>query len=149
MNDKINNYEKKNVGYNVCPHCGRAPYETMDGYDTYRIGCVFCGINNGVITFIDDPITEEVKEATRKEWNRKCLTSSYTDGVMELMGLGEDDFVLTWRHDDMIECVARDVDDIIRIIAENEELYNIYQVRENGLDPLGTSKLVAIIAKKY
>ena len=148
MTETKNNMEEMSRGYNICPHCGRATYETMDGYDTYRVGCAFCGVKHGVITFLDDPITEEVKEAMRREWNRKCLRSSYTDSVLELMGLDEDDFVLSCVSDDSIVNFAHDVDDIIRTIVDEKEHYFIYRVKENGLEPLGTSKLVAIISKK-
>lgn len=148
MNEFEKNYEEMNVGYNVCPHCGRYPVATMEGYDTYRVGCAFCGLNRGVITFLDDPISEVVKEATRKEWNKMCVTSNYTDEVMELMGLEEGDFVLAWKHDYMIECVLDSVDDVIRMV-DDDDYYNIYRVRENSLELLGSSALVAVITRKY
>ena len=149
MNENRNNFEEMDTGYNICPHCGGTPFATMDGYDTYRVGCAFCGMNNGVIAFLEDPLTEEVKEKTRREWNRKCISSSYTDGVMEYLGLEKGDFVLTWRHDDMFECVAHDFDDIIRIIGEDDQFYNVYRVKDNYLEFLGHSELVAIILKKH
>ena len=56
MKEVKNNMEAMDMGVNVCPHCGREPYETMDGYDTYRIGCVYCGLDSGVMTFLDEPL---------------------------------------------------------------------------------------------
>ena len=149
MTETKNNMEQVCMGYNICPYCGRAPYETMDGYDTYRVGCAFCGLTRGVMTFLDNPINEEVKEATRKEWNRKCLHSSYTDTALERMGAKEGDFVITWQHDDTIECVVHDSDDIIKIIGDDELIYNIYRVSDNCLELLGSSVLVMAILKKH
>lgn len=144
---EFNNY--KNIGYNVCPHCGRAPIAIMEDYDTYRVGCAYCGLNHGVITFLDEPLSEEIKETTRKEWNRKCITANFSDGVIELMGMQEEDYVLTWRHDDNIECIAHDFDDIIRIIGEDDQFYSVYRVKDNYLEFLGHSELVTITLKKH
>lgn len=41
MNEFEKNYEEMNVGYNICPHCGRYSVATMEGYDTYRVGCTY------------------------------------------------------------------------------------------------------------
>ena len=131
MNENRNNFEEMNTGYNICPHCGRTPFSTMEDYYTYRVGCVCCGLNNGAITFLDQPLNKEVQEAMRKEWNHKCVSSSYSDEVMQLMGIEEGDFVLTWRQDDMFECSAHDFDDIIRIIGEDDQFYSVYRVKDN------------------
>ena len=149
MNERKNNMNEMKIGYNVCPHCGRYPYETMDDYDVYRVGCAYCGLNSGVITFLEEPINDAVKDETRREWNRKCLSVSIADDVLACLGAEEDDLVITWRHDDMIECVARDVDTLLRVIGDHENLFNVYQVKENHLEFLGTSKLVSILTPKY
>ena len=149
MNEGKNNMNEMKIGYNVCPHCGRYPYETMDDYDVYRVGCAYCGLNSGVITFLEEPINDAVKDETRREWNRKCLSVSIADDVLARLGAEEDDLVITWRHDDMIECVAHDVDTLISVIDDNAELFNVYQVRDNRLEFLGNSKLVSILTPKY
>ena len=74
---------------------------------------------------------------------------SIADDVLARLGAEEDDLVITWRHDDMIECVARDVDTLISVIDDNAELFNVYQVRDNRLEFLGNSKLVSILTPSF
>ena len=132
----------KEEGYNACPRCGRFPYEFMDEYDTYEVGCAYCGITNGVTSFLEEPLNEAIREKTKKDWNEKCLKTPYSEDVFDASDIDVGDFVLVRRASGAIAHIVADIAGIVEILRTNGEVFDMYVRMDDILQPLDTADLL-------
>ena len=94
-NNTINHMNSSDA-LNVCPTCGNAAYEIETEYGMHHVGCIHCGINQGINNdiMVDNDIAEEVRIRARREWNERCLDSYYTEEALEVLGIRDGNYVL-------------------------------------------------------
>lgn len=143
------NLIKSDDTLNICPRCGRKAYAITTEDGMYRVGCIHCGIRNGVGTLMDEDFTEEMKEALRTQWNEACLKSEYSWDVVAELGLHNGSYVLAdskWKY---IVHIANDIEEVERYVVEQSETsLDIYLVIEGTLQKMGCSFLVWTLANK-
>ena len=98
MEPKINtiNCMNSSNALNVCPVCGNPAYEIETEYAMHHVGCIHCGINQGINNdiMVDNDIAEEVRIRARREWNELCLNTYYTEEALEVLGIRDGNYVL-------------------------------------------------------
>ena len=133
---------KKENGYNVCPCCGKAPYEMMGDYETYYVGCPFCGIKNGVTSFLEFPLDDEVRSATQKAWNEQCLTAHYSEEVLDQLNIGIGTFVLASKSNAAIKYIATDMRLMVDILRESSDSFDVYVRMDDILQHMNFADLL-------
>ena len=144
MDSKRNNTITRGPNYNICPHCGRHVYAVMPDNGSYLVGCIYCGLKNGLNTLADEEITEAFENRMRKAWNYMCLESEYDEDAMEALCVSNGDYVLVDNSDGEIIHVAKNMREVIRFIEETENQIpvGIYYMSANMLEKWGSSFLV-------
>ena len=136
-----NNTIVRKEGYNICPQCGRHAYAVLVGDGSYRVGCLSCGLRNGINVLADEAITDSFTEKMRIRWNEQCLEAVYSDEVMEELGVSNGNYVLTSNVDGHIVHIAQDIREAIKYIEDIEYRLSIgvYLMLENTLQYQGSS----------
>ena len=137
------NYITRHPNYNICPRCGHPAYAfLMD--NKYCVGCIHCGLQNGLKTLVEGEVTEQYATQMRKAWNMKCLEAEYSMEAMEELGVRNGDYVLADNVDSEIIHVAKNICEVIQFIksTENQISVGIYYMGANMLQCLGSSFLV-------
>lgn len=117
---------RKEEGYNVCPRCGKAPYEMMGDYETYHVGCSYCGIKNGVTSFLEFPLDDEVRSATQKEWNEQCLKAHYTEEVLDELNIDVGTFVMVSKSNSAIKYIVPSIRRVVDVLKESSDMLEVY-----------------------
>lgn len=148
QNDYIN-HVRMNDGYNVCPECGRYAYAVMTEDRMYRVGCLHCGLVRGVGCYIEDDLTEDMTDATRRDWNRKCIeTEEYSIEALEAMKAKIGSYAMVDSHSQEILCFVRNVDAVKRFVLENPDVaLGIYLLVNGNLQYMGCGYLVSELAQ--
>ena len=142
--NNINNTIRAEEGYNICPRCGRKAYAIQTDDGAYRVGCLECGLINGVRTIIDEEITEDLEESMRRHWNKLCLTAEYFEDALELLCLKNGGYVIANSEDGYIAYVSKDfneVKDYINDIGDSMS-FGIYLHIDGALQYLGSTYLL-------
>lgn len=133
---------RKEEGYNVCPRCGKAPYEMMGDYETYHVGCAYCGIRNGVTAFLEFPLDDQVRGETQKEWNEQCLKAHYSEEVFDELNIDMGTFVMVARSNSAIKYIVPDMHRIVDILKENGDAFDVYVRVDDTLQRLDYADLL-------
>ena len=136
-------------GYNVCPECGRQAYAVMTEDQMYRVGCLHCGLRNGVGVFVEDELTDEMTESMRRLWNQKCIeTEEYSVEALEVMEAKIGSYAMVDSHSQEILCFVRNVDAVKRFVLENPDVaLGIYLLVNGNLQYMGCGYLVSELAQ--
>ena len=137
------NYITRHPNYNICPRCGHTAYAfLMD--NKYCVGCIHCGLQNGLNMSAENEVTELYASQMKKTWNLKCLEAEYSMEAMEELGVCNGDYVLVDNVDSEIIHVAKNIREVIQFIksTENQISVGIYYMGANMLQCLGSSFLV-------
>ena len=139
-----NNTIFRKAGYNICPQCGRHAYAVLVEDGSYRVGCLSCGLRQGVNVLADEEVSDSFIEKNRIRWNQKCLESTYDDDAMEVLGVSNGYYVLTSHSDGHIVYVTENVRDVVRYIETLEYRLpiGIYLMMGNALQYQGSSSLI-------
>ena len=109
----------------------------------YHVGCLNCGLQNGVGTCIDEAFTDDTKNTLRWLWNDSCIEKHYTEEALEILGIQNGNYVLIDNQTRKIANVVTDVkaakDYILR---NNHAAYSIYLNLEGILQDLGHSWII-------
>ena len=143
MNKTINTV-KANEGYNICPKCGRQVYAILNENGAYSIGCLSCGMREGISVPVDEEMTDEFADRMRTVWNFRCLDEIYSDEAMEVLCISNGNYVLVHNLNGQIVHIARNMREVVDYIESIEYglPLGIYLMLENTLEYLGCSSLV-------
>lgn len=133
--------------YNVCPTCGRAVHPVLDDYGMYHVGCTYCGLRDGVGTFVDGELAEQTKEQFRKNWNQRVLKSYLNEEAREILHLTEVGFAIVSNQDGAIVHTAENMKEVIECLQliGDDKSYGIYLHIDGTLQYLGCTYLVWLI----
>ena len=138
-------------GYNVCPTCGRDAHTILTEDGTYRVGCMYCGLRNGVSTFIEGELTNEDAELMRKCWNKRVVNSFIHEDVRELLRLKTGGLAIVSNRDGVIVDTAETIKDVISFLdlVGDDISYGVYLHIDGSLQEIGCTYLVERILNEY
>lgn len=145
------NQIKKESGYNSCPKCGRQAYalHTEDGM--YSVGCLHCGLKNGVFTLFDEVTQEDVENKMRITWNEKCLKNEYEEDALKAMNLANGGYVIVSNVDGQIVHITEDfsgVEAYLTVVGDSLS-FDIYLMNGRRLQHLGSTFLLWLIKQNH
>ena len=111
--EKMNKITREQ-NYNICPRCGHPAYAFLMDNNKYCVGCIHCGLQNGLKTLVEGEVTEQYATQMRKAWNMKCLDSEYNVEAMEVLGVYNGNYVLVDNTGYRIIHVAKNVSEVIQ-----------------------------------
>ena len=133
--------------YNACPRCGGEVSLYVDDDGDYRIGCPECnGANVG--PFFSHYPTQYELELCRPIWNIQALGDTYSQKVLDQLGIQNGDYVVSDTRDNYI-VFAGNAEEMIRFVfeelqSERELVFDIHQHLDGKLFALGKSYLLEI-----
>lgn len=149
MNEKkqnTTNIIREEQGYNVCPTCGRRAYAVYTEDGTYSVGCVHCGMKNGICTPVTE-MTEEMAENLRRSWNKMTLNRFWDYDAREAIGIGTGGYVIATNVDGYIVHSADSIQDVMKYLeyVGDDMSYGIYIHIDGTLQYLGCTFLIWLI----
>ena len=150
MNERSKNQTTETMeikNYNICPTCGREVHTVLDDHGMYRVGCPYCGLRNGVSTFVEDQPTSDDREIMRKAWNNRVLNGHLNEEVRELLCLKEGGFAIVTNQDGCIVHTADNMKDVIQCLelVGDDRNYGIYLHTDGTFQYLGCTYLAWLI----
>lgn len=144
MGNKNNkNQISAELGYNLCPRCGSPAYGITTDDDIHHVGCIYCGFANGVENYIGDCDEEQIREVLRKEWNKRCLNSEFSEEFFEAWDVFRKCYVIPQSTDDYIVYITTKYSEVVDFAMQHQDdPYDLYVVINGALCRLGTTALV-------
>lgn len=105
-------------------------------------GCSYCGIKNGVTSFLEFPLDDEVRSATQKEWNEQCLKAHYTEEVLDELNIDVGTFVLVSKSNAAIKYIVPSMHRIVDLLREHGDAFNVYVRMDDILQHLDQADLL-------
>lgn len=137
--------------YNLCPTCGREVHPVLDDYGMYHVGCTYCGLRDGVSTFLEENLTEEMSDQFRKNWNQRVLKSYLNEEAREILHLTEGGFAIVTNQDGAIVHTADNMNDVMQYLelVGDDKSYGIYLHIDGTLQYIGSTFLVWLIKQEF
>lgn len=142
-NENKTTLARQEEGYNVCPRCGRPAYIVMSD-DEYTVGCLSCGLRQGISCPAEEVYDDESAEHVRREWNEQCLKSEYYEDALEVLKASNGSYILTSVVDNSILRVCDSFADVKKWVSINGDRssFGVYLLVNGGLQYLGCSYLI-------
>lgn len=155
MNEKIKktNSIQTDVtgGYNSCPKCGRQAYVVHSEDGMYSVGCLHCGLKNGVFTLLDEVTPEDVENKMRIAWNENCLENEYEEDALNMMNLTNGGYVIVSSVDGQIVHITKEfsgVEAYLSIVGDSL-YFDIYLMNGRALQHLGSTFLIWLMKQNH
>ena len=141
-NNTNTNNEQQN--YNICPTCGREVHPVMDDYGIYHVGCIYCGLRDGVSLFLEEELTEEIIDQFRIRWNKLVLNGYFNEEARAILHLAEGGFAIVSNKDGAIVHTAKNIKEVIECLSliGDDRSYDIYLNIGGCLQDIGCTYLV-------
>ena len=136
--------------YNCCPCCGKEVSLFLDDDGDYCFGCMDCLDTNVSTFFLQCPTPDEM-EIYRPIWNIQALGDTYSQKVLEQLGIQNGDYLVSDTRDNYI-VFAGNAEEMIQFVfakaqSESEAILDVWQILCGKLFNLGRSILFEITWK--